>query len=156
MVPVAIALRPRRRGFTLVEIAIVVAIIGILAALSTTQWREYRKRALKAKAIAALHVISVSLNAELIEKGQLPASLAAIGLGGMIDPWGNPYQYTNLHTAPKGKARKDRFLVPINTDFDVWSMGPDGRSSAPLTAKASRDDVVRANDGTFYGWASDY
>jgi general secretion pathway protein G len=156
VVPVAITLRPRRRGFTLVELAIVFAIVAILAALSTTQMREYRKRALKAKAISALHVIAISLNTELVENGQLPVSLAAIGLGGMVDPWGNPYQYTNLHTAPKGKARKDRFLVPINTDFDVWSMGPDGTSVAPLTAKASRDDIVRANDGTFYGWASDY
>jgi len=46
--------------------------------------------------------------------------------------------------------------VPINSDFDLWSMGPDGKSVPPLTAKASRDDIVRANDGTFYGWASDY
>jgi general secretion pathway protein G len=35
-------------------------------------------------------------------------------------------------------------------------MGPDGKSQPPLTSKTSRDDIVRANDGTFYGWASDY
>ncbi len=35
-------------------------------------------------------------------------------------------------------------------------MGPDGKSVAPLTAKASRDDIVRANDGKFIGEASDY
>ena len=55
-----------------------------------------------------------------------------------------------------GHARKDHSLVPINTDFDLYSMGPDGRSSPPLTAKASRDDIVRANDGAFVGVAADY
>jgi general secretion pathway protein G len=52
--------------------------------------------------------------------------------------------------------RKDRFLVPINTDYDLYSMGKDGRSSPPLTAKASRDDIIRANDGAYIGLASNY
>jgi general secretion pathway protein G len=52
------------------------------------------------------------------------------------------------------KARKDRFLVPINTDFDLYSMGKDGKSVAALTAAASRDDVVRAANGAFIGLAS--
>jgi general secretion pathway protein G len=52
--------------------------------------------------------------------------------------------------------RKDRFLVPINTFFDLYSMGKDGQSVSPLTAQASRDDVIWANDGAFIGRASDY
>jgi len=35
-------------------------------------------------------------------------------------------------------------------------MGKDGASVPPLTAKASRDDIIRANDGRFIGLASDY
>jgi general secretion pathway protein G len=46
--------------------------------------------------------------------------------------------------------------VPINTDFDLYSMGPDGRSAPPLTASDSRDDIVRANNGRFVGIAADY
>ena len=46
--------------------------------------------------------------------------------------------------------------MPINTDFDLYSMGPDGKSVAPLTAAFSQDDVVRANDGSFIGVAKDY
>ncbi len=52
--------------------------------------------------------------------------------------------------------RKDKFLVPINTDFDLYSMGEDGKSVPPLTAKASRDDIIRANDGGYIGPASGY
>lgn len=53
-----------------------------------------------------------------------------------------------------GGARKDRFLVPINSDFDLYSMGKDGQSVAPLTAQKSHDDVIRASDGAFYGLAA--
>ena len=52
--------------------------------------------------------------------------------------------------------RKDRFLIPINTSFDLYSMGKDGKSAAPLTAQASQDDVIWANDGSFVGLASQY
>ena len=73
----------------------------------------------------------------------------------MRDPWGHAYQYLNHATAKgKGAFRKDKRIVPINTDYDLYSMGKDGQSVAPLTAKASRDDIVRANDGRFVGLAS--
>ncbi|MBW2244968.1 MAG: prepilin-type cleavage/methylation domain-containing protein, partial [Deltaproteobacteria bacterium] len=54
------------------------------------------------------------------------------------------------------QARKDRFLVPINTSFDLYSMGKDGQTRAPLNPPVSRDDVVRANDGSFIGLAERY
>ena len=75
----------------------------------------------------------------------------------MLDPWGNPYQYLNVTTTKnKGNVRKDRNLVPINSDYDLYSMGKDGTSQPPLTAKASRDDIIRANSGKFVGLAADY
>jgi general secretion pathway protein G len=78
------------------------------------------------------------------------------------DAWGNPYQYLKIAGADlKGsgkdqQARKDHFMVPVNSDYDLYSMGPDGRSKAPFTAQASRDDIVRANDGRYVGLASEY
>ena len=53
-------------------------------------------------------------------------------------------------------ARKDKFLHPINTAFDLYSVGPDGSTNTPLTAKVSHDDVIMANDGGFIGWATNY
>jgi general secretion pathway protein G len=64
--------------------------------------------------------------------------------------------YLNLQGPNKGLARKNKNLTPLNSDFDLYSMGKDGDSSAPLTAQTSRDDVIRANDGRFLGLASDY
>lgn len=55
-----------------------------------------------------------------------------------------------------GKLRKDKNLVPINSDYDLYSKGPDGQSSSPLTASISQDDIVRGRNGTFFGKASEY
>ena len=51
---------------------------------------------------------------------------------------------------------KDSALAPLNTDFDLYSVGPDGDSRLPLTAAASRDDILRANNGAFIGRAENY
>lgn len=55
-----------------------------------------------------------------------------------------------------GGARKDRFLVPINSDFDLYSMGKDRNTVAPLNPPKSQDDVIRASDGGFYGLARNF
>ena len=104
-----------------------------------------------------------SVSSELTLQDTLPSSLAGIGRGGMLDPWGYPYRYLpfpppdrdgqRLH--PQG-ARKDRFLVPINSSYDLYSMGKDGKTTAALTASASADDIIRANDGAFIGRASEF
>lgn len=55
-----------------------------------------------------------------------------------------------------GAKRKDRNLVPLNTDYDLYSRGPDGQSVSPLTAAKSKDDIIRANNGGYVGTAEDY
>ena len=74
----------------------------------------------------------------------------------MQGPWGNPYQYTNFDNVPKGECRKDRNLVPLNKDYDLWNMGKDGKSKPPITAKDSHDAIIRSNDGQYVGRASEY
>jgi general secretion pathway protein G len=54
------------------------------------------------------------------------------------------------------KPRKDRFLVPINSDYDLYSMGPDGQSNEPLTVPVSRDDIIRASNGAYVGIAENF
>jgi general secretion pathway protein G len=53
-------------------------------------------------------------------------------------------------------VRRDHFLVPVNTDFDLYSLGEDGKSQSPFTAADSQDDIVRANNGGYVGLVSDY
>ncbi len=52
--------------------------------------------------------------------------------------------------------RRDRFLFPVNSDYDLFSLGPNGRTAVSLGAVMALDDVLRANNGGYYGPASDY
>jgi len=148
----------RPRGMTLIEIMIAVAILGLLSAIGLPMYENYRYRTMVAEAQSDLMFLGLQIDQYKLEHdGELPADLGDIGQAGYVDPWGNPYGYLNL-TGPHnpGMVRKDKNLVPINSDFDLYSKGKDGASQPPLTAKASRDDIVRANDGRYIGIASDY
>jgi len=87
-----------------------------------------------------------------------PDSLADIGRAGFLDPWGNVYSYLRIDGggAGVGALRKDRSLVPVNSDFDLYSIGKDGQTAPAFTAAKSQDDVVRANNGTFLGLVKNY
>jgi general secretion pathway protein G len=58
--------------------------------------------------------------------------------------------------ASRARLRKDGEFVPLNTDFDLYSLGPDGMSALSLPAAPSRDDIVRAANGAYIGVASNY
>lgn len=146
-------------GFTLLELMLVVTLIGILAGLAVPAFNAYRERAQVIACIAEIKVIEKSILAFGIEHNQLPDSLADVNLSLLKDPWGHPYRYMKIQGAPNkmmGSVRKDRFLVPINSDFDLYSVGKDGDSKPPLAAPVSADDIIRANDGQFVGLASRY
>lgn len=51
--------------------------------------------------------------------------------------------------------RRDGFSLPINTDYDLFSIGPDGLSAISTGSQFSLDDVIRARNGNFFGLASD-
>jgi general secretion pathway protein G len=142
---------------TLLELMFVVIVCAVLAAIATGTYQRYVARVRVQTAITDIGQMQLVINKYRLDNDALPPTLADCGLGGKLDPWGNPYQYLDF-TGIKGngKVRKDHNLVPINSDYDLYSMGPDGASASPLTAKASRDDIVRANDGAFIGKAEDY
>ncbi len=144
-------------GFTLIELLITVAIILTLCAIAIPNLQAAINQAKLAKAVGDIRSIGDDIEAYNLSNYQYPNTLADIGYANFNDPWGNPYQYLNFSGVNgKGKMRKDRFLVPINTFFDLYSKGADGQSVSPLTAGVSQDDVIWANDGDYIGLASQY
>ncbi len=150
--------RSRCGGVTLIELTLSAAIVGMLAVVAVPMFTGYVDRANIAEATAHIGEIQLAVSKfSLQNNGVLPDTLNEVGLAGLLDPWSNPYQYLNIATAPnRGMMRKDRNLVPINTDYDLYSLGKDGDSKAPLTAPASHDDILRANNGNFIGLGKDY
>ena len=145
------------RGLTLIELMSVVAIIGVLCAIAIPAYNNYVTTSRYAAAIESLRRIDSDCQAFNLMNKRYPDSLAEIGVDNARDPWGNPYAYLNIQTtANQGKVRKDRGMKPVNSDFDLYSMGPDGDTKTPFTAKQSQDDIVRASDGKYYGWAKDF
>ena len=55
-----------------------------------------------------------------------------------------------------GAVRKDKYLVPVNRHYDVYSMGRDGRTASPFTSTLGKDDIVLAGDGAYFGLADDF
>ncbi len=147
------------RAFTLLEIVIVVAIVFVLAyiAIPTALHAAYRSQV--TRAIKDIEAIASDIDVYELQTGQVPADLSEINRDELKDPWGRPYVYLSFAAVGpswRSQARKDRSLVPVNSRFDLYSMGKDGRTLPPLTTPVSQDDIVRANDGGFVGLGSDY
>ncbi|MCP4995647.1 MAG: prepilin-type N-terminal cleavage/methylation domain-containing protein [Gammaproteobacteria bacterium] len=143
-------------GFSLIELLAGIAVLGVLVAIAVPSYLEHIKKAEASEAARDIRAIELALQDYYLNNNDYPDSLAAIGMD-MVDPWGNPYEYLPIEGRKKsGKRRKDHSLVPINSDFDLYSMGEDGKSAPPLTAAISKDDIVRGNNGIFVGLGSDY
>ena len=144
------------RGFTAIELVIVLLILAVLVWIGVPSYQSYIARSHVVDAVTTVSRISKDIHDYEVRTGALPATLADVNYAGRLDPWGRPYVYLNLRATHGAGGRKDKSLKPINSDFDLYSVGPDGVTAASLNNSASRDDVLRARDGGFYGTAEEF
>jgi general secretion pathway protein G len=145
------------KGYSLVELVIVLMIIFTLAGIAIPRYLEAVNAAKIVHAVGDIKAIATKVDLYFLANSVYPETLSDVLDQEEIDPWGQPYEYLNFQGVNgKGKMRKDKNLVPINSDYDLYSMGEDGESESPLTAQKSRDDIVRANNGGFIGLAENY
>lgn len=145
------------RGITLIETMIAVMIVGILASIAIPAVNNAIYKSEISQATADIATMMQAIDRYYLKNNAYPPGLADIGFDTLLDPWDKPYQYLRAADAGAGALlRKDKKLKPVNTDFDLYSMGKDGDTKLPFTAKASWDDIVRCNNGRYIGLADDY
>ena len=158
------------RGFTLAELIVVITIIGILSSIGLSVYKHFIDKARNTRAVAEIRMYEKEIMNFLNDTERLPDALVELGLIVTQDPWKNPYQYINFDSdgaednrrtkGAKGKGKgKGKGLEkgsPLNTDYDLYSMGKDGMSEPALTDDVSKDDIIRADDGGYAGLASAY
>lgn len=140
-------------GFTLVELLIAITVILVISAIAIPYFVSAIEQGKTAKAAGDIATIRTEISLYQSTYQALPNDLSQIGRDTYLDPWKHVYQYFNLTTLTgNGMQRLDRFMVPVNQDYELYSMGKDGSSSATFAAANSQDDVVRA--GGYLGLAS--
>jgi general secretion pathway protein G len=149
------------RGFTLLELLVVILIIGILIAIAVPGYTELKNSAKISRCAEEIRGIEKAIGSYQADHGSLPDSLDDLKQGTFKDAWGNPYVYLKIgNTPPLPQLRYDGHFVWLNEDFDLYSMGEDGISTYDLfggpMAAASANDIIRAADGGYVGLAEQY
>ena len=150
---------PKCQGMGLIDLMLAMIIASLLMTVAIPAYDQFIGRARVTRAIGDIGSISIAIERFGVKNnGRLPNFLDELLMDVPFDPWGAPYQYLNIVAAGPGKGafRKDGKLNPLNSDFDLFSVGADGESMGPLSAAKSRDDIVRANNGAFIGLGEDY
>lgn len=150
-------LRSRERGFTLLEILAVVLILGILAGVALPRFMGAFEAARRGKAVAELRNLQYQIEIYRSLNENPPSIWDDLGLGPIPkDPWGYDYVYQNHAIVSLFLFRTDGPLVAVNSDYDLYSVGKDGLSLPNILLAGSKDDILRADDGGFFGAAEDY
>lgn len=150
------SLARRVGGFTLIELMVTVALVGVLAAIAVPSYKQWRTKVMNRQAAQDIAMMATTIKQYYTEARAYPADLTAVGLNTKLDPWGRAYEYLPAPASGHAGQRKDHALNPINTDFDLYSKGADGQTQLQLDHSTSLDDIVRANNGAFVGLSSDY
>jgi general secretion pathway protein G len=132
----------RSAGFTLVELLVVLAILGLLVGIAVPQLFKYYSRAKEDAARIQIQTIASGLDLFLLDIGRYPTEQEGLpalvtappGLGRwagpyvsqasiLTDPWGRPYVYRVPSRRP-GQA------------YDLYTLGPDGDATGPPDSAA--------------------
>ncbi len=144
-------------GFTLIELLVVIAIIGIVAAIAVPSYQDFVRKGKEADAMGMVRSMEGDVEAFFAKHNYFP-EYDELYTSKPLDPWGKPMVYLPLDGYPAHLtfARVDQSMTPLNSDYDIYSLGEDEVTNKVVTSENAADDLLRANNGSFVGRGKEY
>ncbi len=146
-------IRLKKKGFTLIELLIVVAIIGIIAAIAIPNLLNAIQRGRQKRTMADMRAIGTAVEAYAVDNNRYPAGGSALSaIAGVVEP-----RY--IRTLPRLDAWQNNFdyvsgPAAAPQSYTIESYGKNGANEAYFIGATTdfNNDIIFSN-GTFVEYA---
>ena len=137
----------KSRGFTLIELLIVVAIIGIIAAIAIPNLLNALDRGKQKRTMADIRSIAAAVEQYSVDETIYPTAATITDLANIIEP-------VFITQTPMTDGWNRLFIISsASTDYTIGSGGKDGGALNVIGGPTTNmTDAIIYTNGQFYQW----